>query len=61
MLNNDVGRRLLNRESLLPLPMIEMDVDNWMWTGKVFQTMEAPAAKNERRPMVDRRHGGTSS
>jgi len=28
--------------------------DDWTWTGKVFQTMEA-ATGNERRPIVVRR------
>jgi len=34
--------------------------EDWKWTGKEFQTMDA-ATGNERRPMVVRRYGGTSS
>ena len=38
----------------------KIDGDNWTWTGKVFQTMEA-ATGNKRWPTVVRRYDGTSS
>jgi len=39
---------------------VTRDGEDWRWTGNEFQTMDAATA-NERRPMVVRRYGETSS
>jgi len=45
MLNNDVGKLLMEQDCFSLCRKVEIDGDDWTWSGEEFQTMEAATAK----------------